>query len=168
MPLRPLQRPVPGFQSLLDLKGSGLTGVWDELVPVIDIQQFIGGTAQLESDSADFAVTAIGFNGITVPDGEFWTVYLIGSMSDTLGADQTIRLQSAIRTPTGYVSALDVSGVALSGATGQSNRGGVGQFLYPFRIPSGYALGVNVSQITVGVEGDVDLSVTVLHSTERP
>ena len=112
-------------------------------------------------------VTAIGFQGLTVPADQRWVVYFIGCITDTLDADQTIRLQTSIRFPSGQNYITDVSGIAVAGAAGQTNRGGPG--IYPpggIIIPPSFSIGVNVDQITVGAAASVQLFIGALRRIE--
>ena len=112
-------------------------------------------------------VTAIGFQGLTVPADQRWVLYFLGAITDTLDADQTIRLQTSIRFLSGQNYITDVSGIAIAGAAGQTNRGGPG--IYPpggIIIPPGFSVGVNVDQITVGAAASVQLFIGALRRIE--
>mgnify|MGYP001560745120 CR=1 FL=1 len=118
-------------------------------------------------ESGILNVTAIGFQGLTVPADQRWVLYFIGAITDTLDGDQTIRLQTSIRFPSGQNYITDVSGIAVSGAAGQTNRGGPG--IYPpggILVPPNFSVGVNVDQITVGAAASVQLFIGALRRIE--
>ena len=102
-----------------------------------------------------------------MPASQRWILFYVGCATDTLDADQTIRLQTAIRFPSGQTYITDVSGIAVAGAAGQTNRGGPG--IYPpggIIIPPMFAVGVNVDQITVGAAASVQLFIGALRRIE--
>lgn len=162
MPLRPLGLPPAALQQLLQLKGGVPWGFWDEVVPVIDIEKYLLDAATLEWDTETFTVTGNGFQGIQVPQGENWIVYVLGSITNLLAAGEILRIQSAVQTLGGQTVVTDVSGLALAG-TGGTTQGGVGQFLYPLPLRAGERAGFFASTVT----GSVDVTVSVLHTTQR-
>lgn len=131
-----------------------------QIIPVVDIERHLLTPTDLQvRETGDLLVNAIGFQGLTVPEKERWTIHQVGSMTDTLDADQSIVLQTAIRFPTGQSYVTDVLGVALSPAAGRS-RGGVGIYFPPgLQLMPGFAIGINVGEIVVGVALTVSLFV---------
>jgi hypothetical protein len=131
-----------------------------QVIPVVDIERHLLTPTDLQvRETGDLLVNAIGFQGITVPEKERWTVHQVGAMTDTLDADQAIVLQTAIEFPSGQAYVTDVLGVALSPAAGRS-RGGVGIYFPPgLQLMPGFRIGINVGEITVGVALTVSLFV---------
>lgn len=139
-----------------------------QIIPTIDIERHLLVATDLQvRESGDLLVAAIGFQGITVPEKERWTIHQVGSMTDTLDADQAIVLQTAIQFPTGQAYVTDVLGVALSVAAGRS-RGGVGIYFPPgLQLMPGFSIGINVGDITVGAAGSVSLFVGTIITVDN-
>jgi len=139
--------------------------VTEVISPVIDIQKFIF-MLQREWVNTFVVLTAVGQTLThTIPEGEQWLIHAIASSTDTLDADQTVSLQQFI-TPTN-VGGLGDTGTKYGRvvAVGNSEQGGSGQVFENIVIfPSGSVFGVAVNQLTIGVGGDVRLSLTALIS----
>lgn len=131
-----------------------------QIIPIVDIERHLLTPTDLQvRETGDLAATAIGFQGITVPEKERWTIHQVGCMTDTLDGDQAIVLQTAIQFPSGQAYITDVLGVALSVAAGRS-RGGVGIYFPPgLQLMPGFRIGINIGEIVVGVAGNISLFV---------
>ena len=148
---------------LLQLKGGriGLQFV-PQIIPVVDLQQHLV-TLNASWVETTIVVNSIRFVGLVVPQDESWTIIALGSMTDTLDADQTITLQTAIQRPDGQVY-----GVSFMQPIGNSERGGRGgEGIFPMVLQPGEGIGVQINIVDVGAAANIDVNVGVLRSIQR-
>lgn len=133
----------------------------DSIVPTLDIG-VLGLIHARETQFVFDDITAVNFFvSIAVPDKQFWLVHLISSASDLLDADQSIRLQAAVRLP-GAAAALANSVVRIGRilTINASSSGGVGESMSPpLILPPGADVGVAANEVTVGAAGSVRTSL---------
>jgi hypothetical protein len=171
---------LPQLAKLLGLKGGRGLDFWSDLVPIIDVSAYLQTPDTMDFVTASKALAIADYNAappvftIAVPQSEVWTVYLVGSWSGPLAADQQLSMQTCIVhsvAGTRLSFSTDITGGRLLGTAASPLgpfKGGVGQY-FPqgLRLMPGDEIGIQLASFVGGVSLTIATQIAVQRMVQK-